>query len=233
LTNCYIGCIIRAEKLKGEYELKNERKTFFLFCFQLVMIVVYTVPQIMNITSGKTKGLTMVLYGGFMIYILVNLFLSIQAHRIEKTKGRKRLVIIYSLWILAIGSIFVSGVTKIIWREEDTLISIVILLLSATTLVYFRGIKNPFSKGFLGVWFKSIPQLWLAYTMLSLGTGIGLHPVNVIAAHCTSIPRLVHVFIIGREGKWDKEARGLMLSEASNVFTWTVVTIVWIVLRIA
>lgn len=213
--------------------MKNERKTFFLFCFQLVMIFAYTIPQIINITSGKTKGLTMVLYGGFMIYILVNLFLSIQAYNINKTKGRRRLIVIYSLWVLAIGSIFISGITKIIWREEDTLISIVIFLLSLATLIYFKGAKDPFSKGFLGVWFKSVPQLWLAYTMLSLGTGIGLHPINVIAAHCTSIPRLIHVFIVGREGKWDREARGLMLSEASNVFTWTIVTIIWLILRTA
>ncbi len=215
--------------LKGEYKLKSERKTFFLFCFQLVMIFAYTIPQVLNIISGKTKGLTLVLYGGFMIYITVNLILSIDAYRVDRTKGRRYLIFIYSLWVLAIGSMFVSGVSKITWREEDTLISIVIIFLSLMTLVYFKGVKDPFSKGFLAVWFKSFPQLWLAYTMLSVGTGIGLHPVNVVAAHCTSIPRLYHVFIVGREGGWDREARGLMLSEASNVFTWSIVTIVWII----
>lgn len=213
--------------------MKNDRKTFVLFVFQIIMVFAYTIPQILNIVSGKTKGLTLVLYGGFMVYITVNLFLSVQAYRVDKTKGRKYLIFIYSLWILAIGSIFVSGLSKIIWREEDTLVSIIILLLSIVTLIYFKGVKDPFSKGFLAVWFKSLPQLWLAYTMLSLGTGIGLHPTNVIAAHCTSIPRLYHVFIVGHEGKWDREARGLMLSEASNVATWTIVTIVWIILRTA
>ncbi len=213
--------------------MKNEKKTFLLFIFQIIMVFAYTIPQILNIVSGRTKGLTLVLYGGFIIYITVNLILSIDAYKVERTKGRKYLIFIYSLWILAIGSIFVSGLSKIIWREEDTLVSIVILLFSIATLIYFKGAKDPFSKGFLAVWFKSLPQLWLAYTMLSLGTGIGLHPINVVAAHCTSIPRLYHVFIVGREGKWDREARGLMLSEASNVATWTIVTIVWVILRTA
>jgi len=213
--------------------MKEERKTFFLFYFQVVMVFAYTIPQIINIVSGKTKGLTLVLYGGFMIYILVNLLLSIEAHNVNKTKGRKYLIIIYSLWVVSIGSLFISGMTKILWRGEDTVISIIILFLSLATLIYFKGVKDPFSKGFLGVWFKSLPQLWLAYTMLSIGSGIGLHPINLVAAHLTSTPRLIHVFIVGRAGKWDREARGLMLSEVSNVVTWWIVTTVWLILRTA
>ena len=110
--------------------MKEERKTFFLFYFQVVMVFAYTIPQIINIVSGKTKGLTLVLYGGFMIYILVNLLLSIEAHNVNKTKGRKYLIIIYSLWVVSIGSLFISGMTKILWRGEDTVISIIILFLS-------------------------------------------------------------------------------------------------------
>jgi len=211
--------------------MKEERKIFFLFYFQIIMVFAYTIPQILNIISGKTKGLTLVLYGGFMIYVLVNFLLSIQAYDVKKTKGRKYLVIIFSLWVLSIGSLLVFGMTKIFWREEDTVISIIILFLSFVTLFYFNGLKDPLSKGFFGVWFKSLPQLWLAYTMLAVGSGIGLHPISLIAAHCTSTPRLIHVFIIGRAGKWDRESRSLMVSEASNVITWWIVTIVWIILE--
>ncbi|MDP1694691.1 MAG: hypothetical protein Q8L34_04070, partial [Candidatus Woesearchaeota archaeon] len=153
------------------------------------MAWVYSVPQIYGILSGKTEGLTLVLYVSFMCYLGFSWFLALAAYqqaldnyeKVERTSKqkidliiRKRTLIVFSQWLVLVFVILILGINRVIWREGDTLISLIIMCLSVATLIAFEGIKNPFSKGWLAVWSKSLPQLWLAYVIYSEGGGSGL-----------------------------------------------------------
>lgn len=203
------------------------KKSSLLFWFQIIMAWFYAVPQIYGILSGKTQGLTLVLYVNFLVYITLNLFLALAAYKKDQDIVRKYIVIVFSQWIVFLTLIVILGFGKIIWRESDTIISAVIFGLSIITVIKFRGISDPFSKGWLAVWFKSAPQLWLAYTIYSAGGGSGLPLITLIAGHLTGIPRWGNVVWAGYRGGWDKPTQGLFLGESMNIFTWLVVTIVW------
>ncbi|MFA6008294.1 MAG: hypothetical protein WC784_06700 [Candidatus Shapirobacteria bacterium] len=204
-------------------------KKSFLFWFQIVMAWFYAVPQIYGILSGRTQGLTLILYVNFLIYVTLNLFLALAAYKKDRDVIRKYIVVVFSQWIIFLILILFLGLGKIIWRESDTIISVVIFGLSVLTVIKFKGINDPFSKGWLAVWFKSVPQLWLAYTIYSAGGGSGLPVITLIAGHLTAIPRLGNVVWAGYRGGWDKPTKGLLLGESMNVLTWSVVTIVWLI----
>lgn len=203
-------------------------KKSVLFWFQIIMAWFYAVPQIYGILSGKTQGLTLVLYVNFLVYVTLNLFLALAAYRKNRDEIRKYIVVVFSQWIIFLTLILFLGLGKIVWRESDTIISAIILGLSVVTIIKFRGINNPFSKGWLAVWFKSVPQLWLAYTIYSAGGGNGLPIITLIAGHLTAIPRLGNVIWAGSRGGWDESIKGLLLGEGMNVLTWFVVTVVWL-----
>ena len=195
------------------------------------MAPVYTIPQVYKIVNGEVEGLNLAIYAIFMAYILFTSLLSLNAYRIKPDITRKQTLIIFSQWAVYIGIIVIVGFKKITWGQGDTVVSVAVLILSAITIFKYKGFKDPYSKGLLAVWCKSVPQLWLAYTIILAGSGSGMPLVTLLAGHLTSIPRLVQVIISGR-GSWDRPSKGLLLGELGNVATWTVVTIAWAYFKI-
>lgn len=194
------------------------------------MAWVYTVPQLWWIISGKTGGLTLAMYVIFMTYIVFSALLAIASYKKSPNIVRRQTIIIFIQWSVLVGAIIFAGLGKIVWRSGDTAICIVIAALSALTVLRYRGLDDPYSKSFIAVWCKAIPQLWLAYTMVSVGRADGLPLITLIAGHLTALPRLAQVVIGGKTGGWDKPTKGLILSEAANVVTWGAVTVVWLLL---
>jgi len=202
-----------------------------LFWFQVIMAWVYSVPQVLAIQSGETKGLTLVLYIGFLIYLVMGLSLSISSYKAKPTRDRKLIIFIFVQWSVFIGTMFVLGLDKIVWHENDTLILLVMLGLSLFTLLYYKGLKDPYSRGFMSLWYKSVPQLWLSYTIFDMGTSQGLPLITLIAGHATSVPRLWEVWLSGYDHGWDRPTKGLFFGEFINVATWTVVTVLWVLFQ--
>jgi len=128
-----------------------------------------------------------------------------------------------------IAALFVLGLKKIVWHSYDPYILGVIVILSVCTLVYYKGIRDPYSRGFMSVWYKSVPQLWLAYTIFTEKSSEGLPLVTLIAGHATSIPRLWEVWLSGHNHGWDRPTKGLFFGEFVNVATWSVATVLWFI----
>jgi len=203
-----------------------------LFWFQIIVAWIFTFPQIRNILIDKTQGLTLALYSTSILYNIFSLSLAISSYRVNPDKIRKQTIIIFLQWLVFTNLIFIFGLKKIIWRPGDTLICIIIFILSTITVLYYKGIKDPFSRGFLSVWCKSIPQLWLGYTMLSVGSSQGLPLLTLIAGYLLCITRMVQVLLSALKGGWDGPIKGLFLGESSNVFAWTISVIIWTIFRI-
>ena len=165
----------------------------------------------------------------YMAYFLLSLSLSLASYRaIEDKKekqARKQLVIIFTQWAFCISALLLVGFSKIFWSAGDTVVTCLIVALSVGTIIW-KGIKDDFTKAFLNVWCKSLPQIWLAYTFYLAKSGEGLHIIAILAGHATSVPRLIHVMISARAG-WDDPTKALFIGDLANVATWTIVTIVW------
>ena len=198
-----------------------------IFWLQVIMACTYTVPQVIGIISGRTNGLTLALYAIFIVYLVLSLSLSVASYKLKSDVTRKRTIIIFIQWIIFIGLILFVGMGKIIWRQNDTIICIIVLCLSLITVFKYHGLKDPFSKAYLAVWCKAIPQVWLACTIVLAGNSDGLPLITLVSGHITAIPRLIQILIAGKSGGWDKPTKGLLIGESANVATWLVVTIAW------
>jgi hypothetical protein len=203
-----------------------------LFWLQVVMALVYTIPQIHSIVTGNVEGLNLAIYAIMLAYIIITIQLSLSSFRLNPDIIRKHTLSIMIQWGVYIGLIFILGLKYIVWTSGDTIVFIVVVVFSAFTVIYFKGIKNPYSKGFIAVWCKAVPQLWLAFTIYAARGGDGLPLFTLVAAHATSIPRLMQVWLSGKKCGWDHPTRGLILGETANVATWTIVTIVWVYFKI-
>ncbi|MCD4761292.1 hypothetical protein K8R42_05380 [bacterium] len=205
--------------------------TKFLFWFQVIMAWVYMVPQTRQILKGETGGLTLALWLMFMGYLLISLSLSILSYKEKKEKIRFYTVLIFAQWNIFILFLFLLGLNKIRWTNGDTVVSISVAILSIITICYYRSLKDPMARGFLAMWCKGVPQLWLACVICQANSSEGLPPLSLLASHATMWSRFIQIYISGRRDGWDRPTKGLLLGESSNVATWTIVTIVWFLMR--
>lgn len=207
--------------------------TNFLFWFQMVMAFTHVIPLIINIADGKTEGLTLAMYVIFMVYLTLSFTLALSSYAQSKSKIRLQTIIIFANWLLLISIIVIVGIFAIPWRQADTVFCIIVAVLALGTVGKYRNLADPMARGWISVWCKSLPQLWLAYTMLFISHGASGYPlIALIAGHLTGIPRLIQVYLSGYRDGWDRPTKGLILGEVANVVTWCIVTIAWIYLRI-
>lgn len=188
------------------------------------------VPQVAQILQGKTGGLTLAMWVIFIAYLFVSLSLAHLAWREKRDTTRFHTVIIFAQWTIFILVLFLMCVGSVRWSAGDTVVCLTVVALSVATLAV-NGLKDPMTRGWLAVWCKGVPQLWMAYVMWSAHSAEWLPPLSLLATNATSIPRLIQVYLQGRRGGWDRPTMGLMIGESANVGTWLVVTAVWFILR--
>ena len=204
--------------------------TRLLFWFQVIVTWTYMVPQVIQISKGKTGGLTLAMWVIYMGYLLISLSLAFLAWREKKEKIRLYTIIIFAQWIVFILVLFIMCIKSVHWSAGDTIVCATVGILSVTTIMWRNGLKDPMTRGWLAVWCKGVPQLWMAYVMLNAHSAEWLPPLSLAATNASCIPRFIQVYLQGKQGGWDKPTKGLMLGESVNVATWTVVTIVWFIL---
>ena len=205
--------------------------TRLLFWFQVIMTWTYMVPQVMQIMRGKTGGLTLAMWLIFMGYLFVSLSLAILAWQEKKEEIRLYTVIIFAQWTIFITLLFIMCIGSVYWSSGDTIVCLSVTILSIIT-IRINGLKDPMTRGWLAVWCKGVPQLWIAYVMWNASSAEWLPALSLLATNATSIPRFIQVYLQGRQGGWDRATKGLFIGETANVSTWLVVTIVWFILRV-
>lgn len=195
------------------------------------MAWIYMIPQVIGIMAGKTGGLTLAMWFIFIGYLSVSLSLAWLAWNEHKDRVRLYTVIIFGQWTIFILTLFLMCVSTVRWSSGDTLVCVVVALLSVVT-VWKGGLQDPMTRGWLAVWCKGLSQLWMAYVMWQSRSSEWLPALSLLATNATAIPRLVQVYLQGTRGGWDRPTKGLILGESANVITWLIVTLVWILLRI-
>ncbi len=192
------------------------------------MAFCFNVPLILNILAGRIAGLNLATFAIFAFYFMVGFSLALGAFHENPSRLRKQTLIVFGVHLGMVLLDFGTGIFAIPWQNSDSIFTACIFSLTLVIVYSYRGFRDPIGRGWISVCCKALPQLWLAYTMLSNPLGQqGLSWISIAAGHMTATPRLFQVYLSGKNEGWDRPTRGLIIGEISNVVTWWMVTIIW------
>ncbi|MCC7119951.1 MAG: hypothetical protein IT493_00215 [Gammaproteobacteria bacterium] len=203
-----------------------------LFVVQIGCALVFGVSQTWRMCSS-VEGLSPSWFLCWALFLVINLRLSIQAHRVQPSRVTRQTVWAYAIWT----TIIAANLTVLAWqgagtwtRVDDVTIGLALAGI-VTTLAIGRchglGWRDPIVRGWLAVFFKGVPQLTLAWNLALVGGG-GLAAFGVFAGHVTICTRLGQLVYSIREAGWDRNRTGSLISEVANEGSWIVATIVWL-----
>lgn len=206
-----------------------------LFGFQIICAGIFCTSQALKMLES-TQGVSFSFFICHGIFALLNLSLSVVAVR-ESTDGdrkiKKQSVFIYSMWttVLLIHVSIAIWKMPVLWKYSDTIAVSVVSLGVAATVVFAKVKKlpllDPYVKAGLAIFFKSVPQVALAWSISLYGKG-GLSGVWILFGHITILTRLVHLWVSNRE-QWNRNTKGSFVSEVWNEASWLAASIAWLV----
>jgi hypothetical protein len=204
-----------------------------LFLVQMLTAVgfIFTQAKLM-LTTTEGISLTWLFFWG--VFLLINLSLSHRAHQLQPSRLTYQTAFTYATWTLVVLfciAIYIWQNTTF-WTTLDTWTTGFALSgIVATVIVGHRNnltITDPIVRGYLGVFFKGVPQLTLAYNILMMG-GAGISTFAIVTGHINICTRLGQVLMSLREARWDRNRRGSAISEMANEGSWIVATIAWLI----
>ncbi len=203
-----------------------------LFLVQIICAVAFGGSQFFTMLN-TSQGVSISWFATWEVFLVLNLFLTIRAHRNKPSR-----VTLQTVWSYAITVVVVTlDLSAIVWRNTGawsgidtlTVVCVGIGVVATCFVAKFKQlpIADPLVRGYLAIFFKAIPQLTLAYNMLQVG-GAGLAGVAIVVGHLAILTRLGQLWFSIREAGWDRNRIGSAISELANEVSWVVVTIVWL-----
>jgi hypothetical protein len=118
-----------------------------------------------------------------------------------------------------------------VWDIRDSFTSLVVVVAVILAFVYSKAVSiatlDPIMKGVYSLIFKSVPQLIMAWKVSQMG-GKGLNTVMVLTFHTLTLTRIYQISRGTNLNGWDRNRRGLLISEIGNEITWSLVTAAWL-----
>ncbi len=206
-----------------------------LFWFQIICAIIFSGAQVLRMLEN-TQGVSISFFLCHDIFALLNLWLSVIALR-ESVDGERKIkkqsVYVYAMWTLFITIHLVVALSRMPqpWKYPDT-ITVLIVLLGTLAIVSIAKIKripflDPYIKAAIAIFFKSVPQLSLAYTIYLYGEG-GLSGIWILFGNITIITRIGHLWI-SEHKQWNRNTKGSLISEIWNEGSWLVASISWLI----
>jgi hypothetical protein len=203
-----------------------------LFLIQVGLALVFGGSQFIRLLS-TSQGVPIFWLASWLAFLVINLALTIRAHRGRPSRVTLQAVASYALWTIIIASdlavLFFKGTD--IWGDRDTVTAIIVGVGIAITLFAAsrtgRGLSDPMVHGYFGILFIGIPQVTLAYTILQEG-GQGLAGPALLASNISILVRLALLGFTIAEAGWDRNRKGAAMSECANEITWLLVTLAWL-----
>jgi hypothetical protein len=204
-----------------------------LFVLQIALALVSGGSQFLRLLT-TSQGVNVTWLASWLAFLLINLTLTLRAHRSRPSRVTLQAVLTYGAWTLVIaadlGELLFKGTA--VWDLKDTGTAVVVGLgLLLTGLAARRRglpVTDPLVNAAFGMCFIGLPQLTLAYKIFSVG-GAGLAGLMLLAGHIAILTRLGQLWFAIREAGWDRNRQGAALSELANESTWLLVTAAWLV----
>jgi hypothetical protein len=202
------------------------------FALQLILAAVSGGSQFLRLLT-TSQGLNVSWLASWLAFLVINLALTIRAHRAQPSRVTRQTVAAYGAWTTVITANFVLLLWQgtALWDAKDTVTTVTVILGLLLTLVWARWrhlpCTDPLAHGLFGVCFIGLPQVTLAYKIFQVG-GAGLAGGMLLAGHVAIMTRLGQLWFAIREAGWDRNRLGAAMSEAANEITWLLVTAAWL-----
>jgi hypothetical protein len=206
-----------------------------LFWFQIICAFIFCGSQALKMLES-TQGVSLSFFICHGIFALLNLSLAVVAMR-ESGSGndrqiKKQSVFIYSMWTVFLAIHLSIAIWKMprLWKHTDTvaisLVTLGVLIIISIAKAKRLPLTDSYVKAGLAIFFKSVPQVALAYSISVYGKG-GLSGVWILFGHITILTRLVHLWVSNRE-QWNRNTRGSFVSEVWNEGSWLAASAAWL-----
>jgi hypothetical protein len=178
------------------------------------------------------SGVSITWFGLWLIFLLINLFLSMAALRHDRNRISKQTFVLYFVWVIAMTFVFAFLLWQgAAWTKVDTVTAMITISGSIAAIFIARikhvPITDPMVQASFAVLCKAVPQLTLAWMIIEFG-GEGISPYVVVLGHITISLRLTQLWYASLEGGWARNRRGIAIGEVSNELTWIIATVVWL-----
>ena len=203
-----------------------------LFVVQLLCASAFAVGQLYAMRR-TVEGVSVTWIGLWVLFLLVNLVLAVNAYRAHASRISAQTVLIYAAWAAVCGltlvMLLLAEATR--WNHVDTVTAVITGTGMAGAIVIGRArglaISDPMVRAAFAVFSKAVPQLTLAWN-ISLHGGGGISVVAFTVGHITICTRLWQVWYSIREAGWDRNRIGIAIGEAANELSWIVTTVAWV-----
>lgn len=203
-----------------------------LFLIQVGLALVFGGSEFLRLLR-TSQGIPIFWLACWLAFLLVNLALTIRAHRSLPSRVTLQAAGCYGLWTVIIASdltvLLLKGTD--IWRAADTITALVVGAGLTVTILWGyrrgRGLGDPIVHGNFGILFIGVPQITLAYTIFMEG-GQGLAGAALLVSNFSILIRLALLGFAIAEGGWDRNRKGAAMSEFANELSWLLVTLAWL-----
>lgn len=202
------------------------------FILQIGLSIISGGSQFLRLLT-TSQGVNISWLVSWLTFLVINLALTIRAHRSQPSRVTLQTVLTYTAWTMAIASCLAVMLWRAteLWDRKDTVTTMVVGLGVLLTWVQAHRLglplTDPLVHGFFAVCFIGLPQVTLAYKIFLVG-GEGLAGGMLLAGHIGITTRLGQLWFAIREAGWDRNRQGAALGEIANEATWLLVTLAWL-----
>jgi len=204
-----------------------------IFVLQIALALISGGSQFLRLLT-TSQGVNVSWLASWLAFLLINLALTIRAHRTRPSRVTRQTVLTYAAWTAVIaadlGALLWMG--RELWDLKDTvtagLVGLGVVLICFAAWRRGLGLIDPLVNAGFAMCFIGLPQLTLTYKIFLEG-GAGLAGAMLLAGHIGIVTRLGQLWFAIREAGWDRNRQGAALSELANEGTWLLVTVAWLV----
>lgn len=203
-----------------------------LFVIQVSCASAFGVAQYRTMQT-TVEGVSTTWFLFWVVFLIVNLVLAVNAYRAFASRIALQIVIIYAVWSLVCAAVLLALLLADAaqWNHVDDVTAVITVAGCALAVVigYRRGlaVSDPLVRASFAVFCKAVPQLTLAWNIWEAG-GAGISGVTFAVGHITISMRLWQVWLSIREAGWDRNRLGMAIGEAANEASWIVATAMWL-----
>ena len=212
--------------------MANRKLAEGMFWFQIIGAAIFAFGQGVKMLTS-TQGVSTAMFAASEIFCIVLLILAVAARRVSPTRITNQTMMIYitglSIYSGLLAIMLVKGQSR--WDAKDWLTSYLVVaglvLLSMIARKQMLPFTDPMIKGGFALIMKAIPQLIMAVKIWQVG-GAGIATTFVVMFHLLTCSRILQVYLAVREIGWDRNLKGILLSESGNELSWCIVTLAWL-----
>lgn len=206
-----------------------------IFWFLVICAITFGVSQFAQMLSS-TQGVSTSAYLFAWVAVSLNFYLAYKAHKANPSRLTIQATVVQFIGVIIYTS-FISLVIykgNNVWDMKDSITSVLVAFGIFATLSVSTKQNLPWAdpvvKGYLSLFFRAVPLFIMAYKVFTVG-GAGLSVIMIVTFHILAIVRITQIAMSITEAGWDRNRRGLIISEIGNEMSWVCVTVSWLITR--